>query len=119
MTDTFISWKETIDPQACNDDEEIYYTRSRDVSRTPFQWDDSRNAGFTRGPKTWLPININYYWTNVKIQQRNQRSHLNVYKKLVALRKNPAFTDGTYEGAVLKNDIFAYKRYFVEHLKFL
>lgn len=110
MTDTLISWKDTIDPQACNEDEKVYYKQSRDFARTPFQWDDSRNAGFTRGLRTWIPVNANYYWTNVKIQKRNSRSHLNVYKKLVALRKNPAFYEGTYDGTVLQHDVFAYKR---------
>lgn len=110
MTDTIISWENTRDPQACNEDKDIYHSRSRDVARTPMQWDDSRNAGFSTGSQTWLPVNVYYYVNNVKIQKRNRRSHFNVYKSLVALRKEAAFANGTYAGAVLQGDVFAYKR---------
>lgn len=40
-----ISWEDTQDPQACNTDPEHYQARSRDPARTPFQWDDTTNAG--------------------------------------------------------------------------
>lgn len=110
MTSTIISWKDTVDPQACNENQDKYNSVSRDVARTPMQWDDSWNAGFTKAAKTWLPVNVNYYANNVEIQKRNARSHLNVYKRLVSLRRDPAFVNGTYEGAVLENDVLAYKR---------
>lgn len=45
MEDGNISWEDTEDPQACNGPEEGYEQRSRDPARTPFQWDDSKNAG--------------------------------------------------------------------------
>lgn len=110
MTDTIISWEDTLDPQACNEDKDIYHSSSRDVARTPIQWDDTYNAGFSRGQSTWLPVNVYYYGNNVKLQKRHTRSHLNLYKKLVELRKQPAFVDGTYEGSALTEDIFVYKR---------
>lgn len=110
MTDTIISYEDTRDPQACNEDKDIYHSRSRDVARTPMQWDDSKNSGFSRGSSTWLPLNVYYYANNVKIQKRNRRSHLNVFKRLVTLRREAAFVNGTYEGTVLQGDVFAYKR---------
>lgn len=110
MTDTIISWNDTVDPQACNEDREIYHSRSRDIARTPFQWDDTLNAGFTKSSKTWLPINVNYYCKNVRVQHRHPRSHLNVFTRLVHLRKDPAFVNGTYEGTVLNEDVLVYKR---------
>lgn len=42
-----ISWEETQDPQACNGDREHYRERTRDPNRTPFQWDDTKNAGMS------------------------------------------------------------------------
>lgn len=45
MTDVFISWEDSVDPQACNTDPDTYLKVSRDPCRTPFQWDDSENAG--------------------------------------------------------------------------
>lgn len=110
MTDVLISWKETVDPQACNTNEEIYHASSRDPARTPFQWDDSPQAGFTTGRKTWLPVNVNYKCINVKIERSSPKSHLNVYKRLVQIRRDASFVNGTYESSVLPGDILAYKR---------
>ncbi|MEY8538446.1 alpha-glucosidase [Lactococcus muris] len=54
---------------------------SRDHSRTPMQWDDSPNAGFTSG-KPWMPIHPDYKAINVK----NAQELLNLYKDLIRLR---------------------------------
>lgn len=110
MTDVFISWKETVDPQACNTNESVYHANSRDPARTPFQWDDSPQAGFTYGPKTWLPVNVNYKCVNVKNDRSSPKSHLNVYKRLVQIRRDASFVNGTFESAVLPGEILAYKR---------
>lgn len=45
MTSVHLTWNETVDPQACNTNEKDYEAYSRDVARTPFQWDDTKNAG--------------------------------------------------------------------------
>lgn len=45
MTDVYISWEDSVDPQACNTNPETYYAASRDPARTPYQWDASSNAG--------------------------------------------------------------------------
>uniref|UniRef100_A0A0K8UQN9 alpha-glucosidase n=1 Tax=Bactrocera latifrons TaxID=174628 RepID=A0A0K8UQN9_BACLA len=45
MTDVYISWEDSVDPQACNSDPDRYYDLSRDPARTPYQWDASPNAG--------------------------------------------------------------------------
>ncbi|WP_105614547.1 glycoside hydrolase family 13 protein [Vallitalea okinawensis] len=60
---------------------------SRDNSRTPIQWNNSQNAGFTDG-KPWININSNYKEVNVVKQLQSEDSILNYYKKLIAIRKN-------------------------------
>ncbi|HVA96673.1 MAG TPA: alpha-amylase family glycosyl hydrolase [Candidatus Acidoferrales bacterium] len=65
-----------------------FVDRLRDPARTPMQWDDSPNAGFTEaGAKPWLPIGPHYKERNVKKQLENLQSMLSLYKKLLALRK--------------------------------
>ncbi len=60
---------------------------SRDNARTPVQWSDEENAGFTTGTP-WLKVNSNYKEINVKAQENDPDSVLNYYRKLVALRKS-------------------------------
>ena len=78
---------------------EACYHSSRDNARTPMQWDDSPNAGFTTG-NPWLKTNPNYKEINVKAQLQEEDSILSYYKELVALRRSPEyreiFTYGTF-----------------------
>ena len=59
---------------------------SRDSARTPVQWDDSENAGFTTGTP-WFYVNENYKEVNVAAQEQDEHSILNFYRKVIALRK--------------------------------
>ena len=59
---------------------------ARDNGRTPFQWDDSENAGFTSG-KPWLKVNPNFKDLNAKKQEKDPGSVLNYFKELIKLRK--------------------------------
>lgn len=72
---------------------------SRDNARTPMQWDDSENAGFTTG-KPWLRVNPNYKKINVKEQLEDEDSVFGFYKKLIALRKNPEYKDTIVYGTL-------------------
>ena len=65
---------------------ESHKISGRDNARTPIQWDNTANAGFTSG-KPWLRINPNYSDVNVAEQQNRQDSELNYFRKLVKLRK--------------------------------
>lgn len=69
----------------------------RDNSRTPIQWDKTKNAGFTKG-KPWLKINSNYkQGVNVSDEEKNKNSILNYFKVAVKIRKeNIAFIYGSY-----------------------
>lgn len=70
---------------------------SRDNARTPMQWDSGKNAGFSQGEETWLPVNPNYTQINVQSQQDDQNSVLTYYIKLIALRKaHDEMIFGTY-----------------------
>lgn len=70
---------------------------SRDHSRTPMQWDDSPNTGFTTGIP-WIAANPNYTRINAKEQTQNENSVFHYYKKLIKLRKKyPVILDGHYE----------------------
>ena len=77
--------------------------KGRDGERTPMQWNDSANAGFTRGTP-WLPVPPSYKTVNVAGELKDQASILQVYRRLLALRHhNPALLDGDYV-ALNEND---------------
>lgn len=61
MSDTYISWEDTQDPQGCGAGKENYQTMSRDPARTPFQWDDSVSAG-----KFLILHRMRYFYSIVK-----------------------------------------------------
>lgn len=83
---------------------------SRDPQRTPMQWDDSDNAGFTIG-KPWLRIGKNYKVNNVQHQKKEHGSLLNFYKALIALRqKEPALYRGDYYPVITDGKVLAYLR---------
>jgi alpha-glucosidase len=72
---------------------------TRDKNRTPMQWSDAPNGGFSpEGVETWLPVNPNYKkGINVKDQLHNPNSLLNYYKQILRVRKNsPALMQGEY-----------------------
>ncbi|MGL5380226.1 glycoside hydrolase family 13 protein [Clostridium sp.] len=94
---------------------ESIYAKGRDNARTPMQWDDSENAGFTTG-KPWFVVNENYKEINAKSCLEDENSIFNHYKKLIEIRKNnDTIIYGDYrlidpEGC----NIFAYTRRYNE-----
>lgn len=86
-------------------------SKGRDNARTPMQWDDTKNAGFTSG-KPWLHVNPNYINVNVENNLNDPNSVFYTYKKLIHLRKiNEVIVKGKYILIPDTNDnIFAYKR---------
>lgn len=72
------------------------YAKGRDNARTPMQWDDTSNAGFTTGTP-WLPVNPNYTTVNAGAELTDPDSVFAYYQKLIALRKQyPVFVDGDF-----------------------
>ncbi|MGG3805303.1 glycoside hydrolase family 13 protein [Metabacillus fastidiosus] len=90
---------------------EIIWKNGRDNSRTPMQWTDEINAGFTTG-KPWLPVNSNYCSINVKQSMQDPDSIYHYYKKMIELRKeHEALIYGSYDPVLEEHDkIFAYTR---------
>lgn len=72
---------------------------SRDNARTPMQWSDEANAGFTTGTP-WLKVNPNYTSINAAEQMKNPESVWNFYKKLISLRKDSVYKETVVYGAL-------------------
>ena len=91
---------------------------SRDPARTPMQWDSTPGAGFAPpgaeagGPGTWLPIHPDYRERNVQVQLEDPQSMLNLYRKLLRLRRSsPALSNGSYRPvAEAPEDSYVYYR---------
>lgn len=91
------------------------HARSRDNARTPIQWNDSRNAGFTKGTP-WIKVNPNFPEINAEKAYNDPNSIFHFYKKLIQLRKeHDIVVYGRFE-LLLPDDerIFAYTRSFEE-----
>ncbi|EDV35657.1 maltase A8 [Drosophila ananassae] len=111
MTDGDISWEDTVDPWGCNSNPDIYEQYTRDPERTPFQWTSGSNAGFTDGPSTWLPLADGYETVNVETESSADRSHLKIYKSLVALRKSSkTLQNGSTKYGILEEDVLVIRR---------
>lgn len=85
--------------------------KSRDNARTPMQWEDTEQAGFTTGTP-WMPVNPNYKEINAKAETADPNSVFHYYKKLIALRKqNPIMVYGKYELLLEDSEeLYAYTR---------
>ena len=94
-------------------EEEIYESlrrKSRDNSRTPMQWDDTENAGFSEAAP-WISVIPNYKEINT-LDREDENSIFSYYRKLIRLRKTvPVLADGSFEALLEEDDrILAYKR---------
>lgn len=86
MEDGEVTCEEGNDPQAIKNCS-IYDQISRDFERTPFQWDNSTNAGYSTAHKTWLPVSKKYLDTNLASQlTEGNSSHYGIYKTLLRFR---------------------------------
>ena len=94
-----------------DDFKKAVWNKSRDNARTPMQWDDSDNAGFTTG-KPWFRVSDRYKEINVKQALADKESIFYYYKKLIELRhKESLLTEGNYQLLLPEDEkIFAYLR---------
>ena len=111
--DTLNAWREMTGELGVSPEHMMacIHRRSRDNARTPMQWSDAPNAGFTTGTP-WIGVNPNYETINAEAQENDPDSVLHFYRRLIALRKElPIITEGDY--TLLLGDhpqIFAYVR---------
>ena len=86
--DSINAYHELVGQGIFTEEEMMKYLRykSRDNARTPFQWDDTENAGFTTGTP-WIMVNPNYKEINAKDQLEREDSVFRYYQKLIRLRK--------------------------------
>ena len=113
MTNTEITWEDTVDPSGCNCGFDHYADRScsRDPERTPMQWNGhDHHAGFSTAEKTWLPVNPNYLTVNVETEKLSTFSHLNLFKTLLQVKySDPAFDVGLVK-ILTQNNVLAFSR---------
>ena len=84
---------------------------ARDNARTPMQWDDTENAGFTKG-NPWIPVNSNYKEINTVKALEDRDSVFYYYQKLIRLRhENPVIVYGIFRPLMEESDtVYAYER---------
>ena len=102
-----------------DNDKMISYLRnkSRDNARTPMQWDETDEAGFTTGVP-WMPVNPNYKVINAAAQIGDEDSVYNYYRKLISLRKeHPIIVNGDFELVGEDDaDVFVYLRHWKDQI---
>ena len=107
------AYKELTEACGVSHEEMMGYLKriSRDNARTPMQWDDSANAGFTTGTP-WIKVNSNYKTVNAKQQTTDPDSVFSYYKELIRLRhENDIIVYGEYELLEPQNEeLFIYTR---------
>jgi alpha-glucosidase len=82
----------------------------RDPERTPMQWSDGPNAGFSSG-SPWLPLADDYQTANVAAERDDPRSMLALHRRLIELRRaTPALEIGSYTAVAAESDLLAYLR---------
>ena len=96
--------------KTCDPNEESR-THASEWVRSPMQWDDTKNAGFSTADDTWTPVALNYKELNVKAQMGKEKSHLEIHRQLLKLRKSKAIMESdNFEISTLSANSFAFKR---------
>lgn len=114
--EVFNSWHELVDQEKLVDPQTMLKylnSRSRDHARTPMQWDNSQNAGFTDA-KPWFALNPNYQDINAKKAIADKQSVFYHYQRLIQLRhESDLIKFGTYD-EIDPDDaqVFAYRRHY-------
>jgi alpha-glucosidase len=80
--------------------------------RSPMQWSNDTNSGFTKHATAWIPLAENYKTLNVAAQEGKDKSHLEIYRSLLKLRKNhhALMHDDKFEIKALTTNSFGFIR---------
>jgi oligo-1,6-glucosidase len=110
--ETFNAYKKAIDEG--RDMQEFLravHAQGRDNARTPMQWDETKNAGFTTG-SPWIKVNPNYQKINISSQENQSDSILNFYRAMIRIRKDhKTLVYGDFEVVDIENpQLFIYWR---------
>lgn len=84
-----------------------------------FQWDATKNAGFSTADRTWLPVNPNYVDLNLQEEKSSAKSHFKFYQRLMELRKLDTFQHGDLKIIALNQNVFAYVRELLDRETFV
>ena len=107
MDDVPVPQEEVQDPAEKN---EPGIGAGRDPERTPMPWDGSPGAGFTSG-RPWLPLNPDHARRNVSAFEADSSSILNLYRRLIALRRSkPVFVSGSVQNVLGEETLLRYER---------
>jgi len=109
---TLHTYKEKIESGMSEEEAlRVIKATTRDNSRTPMQWNNEENGGFTKGTP-WMKVNKNYKKINVEDELKDEDSILNFYKRMIQIRKgNKTLIYGEYNISLEEHDkIYAYTR---------
>ena len=107
--------------KAAGKDMEVFlkavHRQSRDNARTPMQWNDTHNAGFSTATSCWLAVNPNHRTINVAQQEQDPDSILHYYRKMIAFRKeHPCMIYGHFTDLFPQHpSLYIYKRWDETH----
>lgn len=114
--DSINAYHELIGQGVFDEETMLHYLRrkSRDNARSPMQWDDTENAGFTTG-MPWIMVNPNYSAINAKAQLADENSVFHYYRRLIGLRRESDWSEvivyGSYALLAPEDEhIYAYTR---------
>lgn len=114
--DSINAYHELIGQGVFDEETMLHYLRrkSRDNARSPMQWDDTENAGFTTGTP-WIMVNPNYSAINAKVQLADENSVFHYYRRLIGLRRESDWSEvivyGSYALLAPEDEhIYAYTR---------
>lgn len=117
------AYEQYVEKEKCFTREEMMrYLRksSRDNARTPMQWNNKKNAGFSEG-EPWIAVNTNYSWLNAERQIEDGDSVFRYYQKLIKIvKENQIVCDGEYQEYDEESDaVYIYSRQSAEGLLYV